>query len=469
MSNEDLVESDNLLSNSNLIKIDSETHKKQTTNLPNVPSELFEKMIDNKGISIASYNKSGFKVLLFFMSYLGCAHCQGTLDDIVSLREQLFLLNVIPIVVHNENDQTYEEWALESEKTRSISQELLHLQRTKEVKKYFKMKSVSVMKLLTAESFPTLGNVSASVEIKRLAKLGLKNIVKYVTNETATLLASCFVIADCKVISHFGKDRKYQRFDLARIVIDTDGTGIEVHTDIYSCDYTAIRNKKKELKLIELEKREKEILNIETEYEFEKEKLTFKYNQDLENLKSKYDSLIEEKKKEKDSFLNPEQVQVVVKEKKKSSKSSEKSIKEEKVEKLKMSEVLQNPKLRKFFKTFCAREYAVENVIFYEEVMEFQKLNLNKRIERCQNILKLFVVPGDDCVYQINSTGKLLKLLKERQEECPVDLFDVILQDLINETMTNVYMRFLTSDIYQDMINSTKTDICHKIMYLLVK
>jgi hypothetical protein len=466
MSNED----DNPLSNSNLIKIDSETQKKQMTNLPNVPSELFEKMIDNKGISIASYNKSGFKVLLFFMSYLGCAHCQGTLDDIVSLREQLFLLNVIPIVVHNENDQTYEEWALESEKTRSISQELLHLQRTKEVKKYFKMKSVSVMKLLTAESFPTVGNVSAAVEIKRLAKCGLKNLVKYVTNETATLLASCFVVADCKVISHFGKDRKYQRFDLARIVIDTDGNGIEVHTDIYSCDYSVIRKKKKELKLIEIEKREKELLNIETEYEFEKEKLTFKYNQDLENLKTKYDSLIEEKKREKEIIVNPEMNQVVIVKEKKNKSKSEKGIKEEvKVEKLKMSEVLGNPKLRKFFKTFCAREYAVENVIFYEEVMQFQKLNLDKRVDRAQKILKLFVVPSDDCVYQINSSSKLLQLLKEKLEECPTDLFDVILQDLINETISNVYMRYLTSDIYQDMVNASKPDLCQKIMYLLVK
>jgi hypothetical protein len=71
------------LSSPKLIKIDKENQEKQNSNLPVVPCEIFESMIDNKGVSIAGYNKKGFKVLLFFVSFIGCPHCQGTLDDIV--------------------------------------------------------------------------------------------------------------------------------------------------------------------------------------------------------------------------------------------------------------------------------------------------------------------------------------------------------------------------------------------------
>jgi hypothetical protein len=189
-------------------------------------------------------------------------------------------------------------------------------------------------------------------------------------------LAACFVISDCKVISHFSKESKHQRFDLARIVIDTDGTGIEVHTNIYSCDYSGIKKEKKEKK-------------IEIQETQELKKLT--------------------------------------------------STKSGKVEKMKMEQVLENPKCRKFLKAFCTREYAVENLIFYEEVKEFKELNLKERKERSENILKLFIISTEDCIYQINTTKKLINKVLERVEECPEDLFDEMVEDLIVQTLCTVY------------------------------
>ena len=41
------------------------------------------------------------------------------------------------------------------------------------------------------------------------------------TPEANEMLAACFVIKDSKVISEYRKEHKYQRFDVARIVIDT--------------------------------------------------------------------------------------------------------------------------------------------------------------------------------------------------------------------------------------------------------
>jgi hypothetical protein len=311
---------------SQFVTIDKETKEQQTSNLPEIPEKLFESMIDNEGYSVSDYNKKGFKVLLFFVSFIGCANCQGTLDDIVDLTEQLFLLNVIPIVVHNEDEETFQEWANESEQTQNISKKILHFQRTKEIKKYFKLNSVSTVKYLT----DSVGNLAAAAEVNRLALRGLKLVRKFMTKETSKLLAACFVVSNKKVISHFGKERKHQRFDLARIVIDTDGTGLEVHTDIFACDYMSNFKKKQSFKPI----KENSVITIK---------------------KIK-------KKKSKPSLQR-------------SNTFSFSLFKEKKVVQFKMDEVLENPKYRKFLKTFCTREYAVENVIFYEQVRNIKRWN----------------------------------------------------------------------------------------------
>eukprot|EP01080_Neovahlkampfia_damariscottae_P001332 gene1332-11414_t len=201
--------------------------------LPKVPKEIFDKMIDNTGTSVSQYNQKGFKVLLFFSSFLGCPYCQGTLDDIVDLQDQLLLLNVIPIVVHNENQKTYDEWLQQTEKTKKLSNKLLYLQTTQEIKRSFRMRSTSVLEI-------------QQLPLKRIGSRGLKAMAKFITKETARLLAACFVVSNGQVISEFGKDRKHQRFDLARIAIDTDGTVIEVHTDIFACEIRKKNSTKKD-------------------------------------------------------------------------------------------------------------------------------------------------------------------------------------------------------------------------------
>jgi hypothetical protein len=87
------------------------------------------------------------------------------------MTEQLLLLNVIPVIVHNESEEKYQEWAKESERTQEISQKILHFQRNKLMKKHFKMKSISLLKYLK----DCLSNASIS-ETKRLALRGFNTM-----------------------------------------------------------------------------------------------------------------------------------------------------------------------------------------------------------------------------------------------------------------------------------------------------
>ena len=112
----------------------SEKELNQPKKLTKVPKELFEKMVDNSNTSVAEYNRQGFKVLLFFTSHLGCPHCQGTMDDILDQRKQLYLLNTIPIVVHNESEKVFEQWSNENERTKKYQKRFYIFKEPKKLK-----------------------------------------------------------------------------------------------------------------------------------------------------------------------------------------------------------------------------------------------------------------------------------------------------------------------------------------------
>jgi hypothetical protein len=96
-------------------------------------------------------------------------------------------------------------------------------------------------------------------------------------------------------------------------------------------------------------------------------------------------------------------------------------------------------------------------------------MELDQRFERFKQILKLFLIPSPDCIYEINTSHRLVQRVLDQGEECPSDLFDEIVEDLLAQTLCVVYMRFLQSEIYQEMVKSTQTGIRYKVMYLMVK
>jgi len=102
---------------------------------------------------------------------------------------------------------------------------------------------------------------------------------------------------------------------------------------------------------------------------------------------------------------------------------------------------------------------------FYEEVQRFKDLNENERKLRFLDIMDLFI----DCSseFSINTSKKLIDKMKEKIEDCPCELFDEILDNLIAETLSNVYYNFLVCELYDEMISSDLST--HKAFYVFVK
>ena len=130
-----------------------------------------------------------------------------------------------------------------------------------------------------------------------------------------------------------------------------------------------------------------------------------------------------------------------------------------------LGEILENEKYRKFFKTFATREYSVENIVFYEEVKKFKKLNEEERKIRSLEMIEIFL--NTESMLEINTTAELTKEILRNVEESKEDLFDKMLSDLTFGTISNSYDRFLFSDLYQEMM--IKEKLKKKPQYYLFK
>eukprot|EP01080_Neovahlkampfia_damariscottae_P002736 gene2736-4145_t len=378
-----------------------------------VDPSLFDKMKTSQGITVSEINKQGLKVLIFFTASVGCIHCRGTIHDIYDLKDELLKMNCVPLIAHEEDYKTYDKFLNSSEITKKFSS-MLHIER-KSFVKYFKLQHFEIF----SETYNFL--MRGLSEISRISKLGYTNEMEYYVPGTEQILAAVFVVENQKIISEYRKEHKFQRFDIARILIDTDGNGIEVHTSIFECDIP-------------------------------KKKLS-KKSSFTNGIISLTESIMSPKK-ETSNVVSP----TPPAQKEQSSIFSFFSKKSDvvKEEFLKLSEVLNDKNNLKYFKLFATSEYSVENVLFYEEIQNYKKLKEDKRNDRAAKLMDFFF--QEDSIYEINISKKFITEIEENisKGNCSVDLFDKALIDVVNSNLSDTYQRFKFSEVYQEMIQKTK-------------
>eukprot|EP01080_Neovahlkampfia_damariscottae_P001881 gene1881-1022_t len=357
----------------------------QTKNITEVPSDIFQNMKTSEGVSISELNKQGMKVLLFFTSHIGCIFCQGTLNDIYHLKDQLMLLNVIPVICHHEDNATYEQFLNETPSKQRFKT-FAHLER-KKWNEYFKMESVKDLDL----TFDIAMKNGGDKETERIMKEDLKLQYEVLTEETVALLAAVFVVSNEKIISEYRKEHKHQRFDIATVCIDSNNEnniGIDLHTSLFDCE------------------------------------------------------LIKKTKPKPFIF------------KKKIFEENEKNQNHSKCIEIPINFVLLNSNYLRFFKLFCTKQHCVENIIFFEEILNYKKLSTKERQKRSQQIFGVFF--NEDSIYELKIEKKMLKLIKNGLNESSIELFDEYLTYLTDNIIIDIYKRFKLSNSYQSMIEFGK-------------
>ncbi|EFC41667.1 predicted protein [Naegleria gruberi] len=177
---------------------------------------------------------------------------------------------------------------------------------------------------------------------------------------------------------------------------------------------------------------------------------------------------------------------------------------------LNMLVVLENPKLRKYFKLFAHMEFNIENILFWEEVnthykpiASFSKFDKTKSIATSIGNLFLF---DSHSVMHVNTSDKLREQVREQiqfhfesksitellpskyrvnrsLEDTAVDplsntpeesdnisqlsiadrfnetvtgIFDPIINEMLSSSIQDMFLRFRTSDLFSQMISSVK-------------
>ena len=438
-----LIEDTSIIEVSDTTKIEGRIQKLQKECL-SVEPELFEEMKTSAGITIADLNKKGYKVLLFFTSHIGCMNCKGTIHDIYSLQGEFLKMNCIPVIAHEEDYETYDTFINSSPQTKIFS-DILHMER-KQFGKRFHLKGSTIIE----EAISVLRKGYA--EAYRLMKMGYKNELTYLPKgELGIILAAVFVVEEQKIISEYRKEHKFQRFDLARILIDTDGNGIEIHTSIFECD---IPKKKKPTLSDQLENGEAFIRRTFSLSSIEKNEIISNDKIEIKNEKKtipvrSYSARIEKRT----SFINVSFGSNLTKSNSFLSRKPTKVVEKQ----IELMDVLEKKSFLKFFKLFATKEYSVENVVFYEEVQTYKKITDEKKKKiRIDQMMSTFF--DSDSMHEINTSKKLITSLKEEIEKNNFsdDFFDSILTDVIQTNLSDTFQRFKNSELFKEMKDQKK-------------
>ena len=119
--------------------------------------------------------------------------------------------------------------------------------------------------------------------------------------------------------------------------------------------------------------------------------------------------------------------------------------------KLEINDVLENLEFRGYFKAHLKKEWCSENMVFYEEIEEYKKLEFEERKVKSLEMVEQFFSTAS--ILEINTSQTLkndvLKLTKEG--EAPLDLFDEIIGDLTSNMLLDSFKRFKKTQLYAKM------------------
>jgi hypothetical protein len=281
-----------------------------------------------------------------------------------------------------------------------------------------------------------------------------------------------FVVYGKKVVSEYRKEHKFQRFDVARILIDTDGLGIEIKTSIFECELPFKKTKLKEEDFIQefREKRKLEEVKVMIQQKLVTEEITEKMEKDSKIKETNPEEIMLTKFNSqpviaKSSKLRTFTIHTNKKPSETSTKltrrtslfSPRKEKKEEKKTHLDLNTILENPNYLKYFKTFATNEFSVENVIFYEECVLYKSIqDEESRTKHADKMIETFF--ATDSIYEINTSRTYIEAVKDaRKIECTENIFDGILFSIKNTNLSDTHQRFVFSGLYQDMIQTDKT------------
>jgi hypothetical protein len=119
-----------------------------------------------------------------------------------------------------------------------------------------------------------------------------------------------------------------------------------------------------------------------------------------------------------------------------------------------LESLLANSKSRRYFKVYCASEYSVENILFWEAVHIYRRTKETDTTKTLAiQIMQTFLKKGSP--NEVNTSRKLITAITTRfaSEGAVLDLFDSIVKDVVTECLNDTFSRFRRTDEFLEVVN----------------
>jgi peroxiredoxin len=461
------------MSENNIIKITKEENEKYLKGLVHIDPDYFKKMKTDQGKTVSDLNNQGFTVLLYFVRALACPFCNEALEDIYELYPTLLKLNTMPIIIYKEKKEDFEEYLDQDERTQRYK--ILMTMKNEGYWKEFGLKRLNTDKIKKNQN-------RILSEKERIKQRDITPGKLTISEDLATVAKAIFIIKNERVVSQYLADVPYGRIDIAKVVLDPDNLiGLQIKNSVFECKipkrkFTIKKNEKGRVFLIENKEekvKEENIKEEEIKEEIKEEEINeenIKEEEIKENIKEEIKEEIKDNEIIKEEIKEEEIKEEIKKEE--IEKEERRYLNIEKIKKIKTGclgktkeikvkdqipilfhkEILENDRYRNFLKVQMAKEFQIENLIFYEEITFFYKNITDQQtlILKAKEIYDTFFSDISD--YELNISNKEKSYLVSQLNNPNVDLFDFVIKQVLINSVYESINRFLISENYKDMI-----------------
>ncbi|KAJ5078349.1 electron carrier/ protein disulfide oxidoreductase [Anaeramoeba ignava] len=118
-----------------------------------------------------------------------------------------------------------------------------------------------------------------------------------------------------------------------------------------------------------------------------------------------------------------------------------------------LEQLLEIPQANEYFKEFLSQQLNQENIIFYNEIREFQQLQDPKKLEKWSiSIYEKYIKPESIFEINIDSKSRAEITQKIKNREFSTDIFNKAKNIILTLMEHNAFMPFKTSSLYEQLL-----------------
>jgi len=378
-------------------------------------------------MTVSRFSQSDHKILLLFLRHFNCIFCQATICKVASYYKSLIQMNTVPVLVHQESPDCANEFFSSNlfQAYQPLVKNLLRVSDT-EGHAFYNKFHLGRVTIFNGKA----GLIKGNIAIIKFKRLGLTNSVFTKEKRASNMqMPGVFLIEKGKVQNLYEYKTVVDNPLFINVVVDPAEQGF--CSDAF-CDLTG--NVNKFLPKVESDKKVDSTQNDNNGEEI------IVMDEVSKSQPMKIPKLLDPYSTVSNYIVSPNASLFSCQ-----TRIQEEVVPESVKKSISLEDVLENKRTIKYFKAFCASEFSVENLLFYEAVNMYKSNFLVKALDErdvATKIMKTFFEPGS--VNELNTSLSLIKNCQSSfKENGPTEnLFDEIVKTVLGDQLSDTFIRF---------------------------